>query len=109
MNVVKSGAKRTHKGLKKIQPVLNKVKPIVNPRNALLGFLAMSVLQPSTALAAPNLIPDVDGLTGWSGNVTVSVILSGVVEETTYHTSCMIPGSQWFNSRIAAPLAALGA
>ena len=101
LNVVKAGAKRTHKGFQKIQPVLNKVKPLVNPRNALLGFLVMSVLSPSMALASPNPVPDV-------GNVTVSLILSGVVEETTYHTSCLIPGSQWFNSKIGAPVAALG-
>ena len=49
LNVFKAGAKRTHKGFQKIQPVLNKVKPIVNPRNALLGFLVMSVLSPSAA------------------------------------------------------------
>ena len=109
MNVVKAVAKRTYKDFQKIEPVLNKVKPIVNPRNALLGFLVMSVLQPSAALAAPNPIPDVDGLPGWTGNVTVAAILSGVVEETTYHTSCMVAGSQWFNSKIGAPLAALGA
>jgi len=109
LNVFKAGAKRTHKGFQKIQPVLNKVKPIVNPRNALLGFLVMSVLSPSAALAAPNPIPDVDGLPGWTGNLTVSLILSGVVEETTYRTACMVPGSQWFNSRIGCPIAALGA
>ena len=60
LNVFKTGAKRTHKGFQKIQPILNKVKPIVNPRNALLlGFIVMSVLSPSAALAVPNPIPDV--------------------------------------------------
>ena len=93
MNVVKAGAKRTHKGFQKIQPVLKKVKPIVNPRNALLGFIFMSVLNPLPSLAVPNSIPDVPGLDGWQGNVTVAIILAGLVEETTYHTSCMIPGS----------------
>ena len=44
LNVVKAGAKRTHKGFQKIQPVLKKVKPFVNPRNALLGFLFMSIM-----------------------------------------------------------------
>ena len=63
-NVIKTGAKRTHKGFQKIQPVLKKVKPILNPRNALLGFLVMSVLQPSTAVAAPNPLPHVEGLPG---------------------------------------------
>ena len=43
LNVIKAGAKRTHKGFQKIQPVLNKVKPIVNPRNALFGFIVMSL------------------------------------------------------------------
>lgn len=109
LNVVKSGAKITHKGFQKIQPVLKKVKPIVNPRNALLGFLFMSVLSPSLSLAVPSPIPDVPELPGWKGNITVAVIIAGVVEETTYHTSCMVPGSQWFNSRIGAPLAAVGA
>jgi len=52
LNVVKASAKRTHKGFQKIQPLLNKVKPIVNPRNALFGFLVMSLPQPSAALAA---------------------------------------------------------
>ena len=108
LNVVKAGAKRTHKGFQKIQPVLNKVKPLVNPRNALLGFLVMSGLSPSMALAGPNPIPEVPELEGWQGNVTFATIMSGVVEEATYHTSCMVPGSQWFNSKIGAPVAALG-
>ena len=68
LNVVKAGAKRTHKGFQKIQPVLKKVKPIVNPRNALLGFLFMSVM-PSSALAALNSLPDVEGLPGWTGRL----------------------------------------
>jgi hypothetical protein len=112
LNVVKAGAKRTYKGFQKIQPVLKKVKPIVNPRNALFEFLIMSLL-PSTALAIPiqmpNPIPDVPDLPGWTGNVTVSMLLAEFVQETTYHTSCMVPGSQWFNSRIAVPIAAIGA
>jgi len=109
LNVVKAGGKITYKGFQKIQPVLKKVKPIVNPRNALLGFLFMSVLSPSLSLAVPNPIPDVPELPGWKGNITVAVILAGIVEETTYHTSCMVPGSQWFNSKLGAPLAAIGA
>lgn len=69
LNLVKAGAKRTHKGFQKVQPVVKKVKVIVNPRNALLGFLFMSIL-PSSALAAPNPIPDVEGLLpGWTGNL----------------------------------------
>ena len=64
LNVVKAGAKRTHKGFQKIQPVLKKVKPIVNPRNALLGFLFMSVLSPSPSSAGPNPLPDVPKLPG---------------------------------------------
>ena len=64
LNVVKAGAKRTHKDFQKIQPVLNKVNPIVNPRNALFGFLVMSVLQPSSALADPNPVPEVKDLPG---------------------------------------------
>lgn len=93
MNAFKAGAKRTYKGFQKIQPVLNKVKPIVNPRNALFGFLVMSFLQPSVALAAPNPIPDLPELPGWSGNITVFMILSGIIEEATYHSCCMIPGN----------------
>ena len=107
MNVVKAGAKKTHKGFQKIKPVLNKVKPIVNPRNALFGFLIMSLLQPSAVLAAPNPISGVNGLPSWIRNVTVSILLAGMIEETTYHTACMVPGSQWFNSRIGAPPAAI--
>ena len=91
LNVVKAGAKRTHKGFQKIQPVLKKVKPIVNPCNALLGLLLMSVM-PSSALAAPNPVPDVPGLPGWTGNVTVSIMLATFVEEATYHGSCLVPG-----------------
>ena len=60
-------------------------------------------------LAAHNPIPDVDGLPGWAGNVTVALMLASFVEETTYHTFCMVPGSQWFNSSIAAPAAAVSA
>ena len=108
LNVVKAGAKRTHKGFQKIQPVLKKIKPIVNTRNALLGFLFMSVM-PSSALAAPNPIPEVKDLPSWTGNVTVAMILASLVEEATYHTCCMVPGSQWFNSRIGAPLTAISA
>jgi hypothetical protein len=67
LNVVKAGAKRTHKGFQKIQPVLKKVKPSVNPRNALLGFFVMSLI-PSSALAAPNPMPDVDGRLDWQSN-----------------------------------------
>ena len=109
LNLVKAGAKRTHKGFQKVQPVVKKVKVIVNPRNALLGFLFMSIL-PSSTLAAPNPIPDVEGLLpGWTGNVTVAVMLAGCVEESTYGACCMIPGSQWFNSKIGAPVAAVSA
>ena len=63
----------------------------------------MSVLSPSLALEVPNPRPDVPELPGWKGNITVAVILAGIVEETTYHTSCMVPGSPWFNSKIGAP------
>lgn len=34
------------------------------------------------------------------------MILAGFVEESS---SCMVPGSQWFNSRIGAPISAVGA
>jgi hypothetical protein len=73
LNAVKAGAERTYKGFQKIQPILKKVKTIASPRNTLLGFLFMSVM-PASALAAPNPIPDVDGLPGWTGNVTVTLI-----------------------------------
>ena len=33
------------------------------------------------AKAAPNPIPNVDGLPGWTGNVTVAMMLAGFVEE----------------------------
>ena len=56
MNVVKAGVNVTKKGFHKVQPVLKKVKPIINPRNALLGFIFMSFMQPTFALAAPNLL-----------------------------------------------------
>ena len=106
LNLVKAGAKRTHRGFQKVQPVVKKVKVIVNPRNALLGFLFMSIL-PSCALAAPNPIPEVKDLPGWTGNLTVAIFLAGFIEESTYGACCMIPGSQWFNSRIGAPIATL--
>jgi len=108
LNVVKAGAKTTHKGFQKIQPVLKKVKLIINPRNALLGFLFMSVFSPSAAVASPNPIPEVDGLPGWTGNMTFIAVMAGTIEEATYHGACMVPGSQWFNSRLGAPLAVLG-
>tara|TARA_B110001452_G_C15039147_1_gene362954 strand:- start:54 stop:626 length:573 start_codon:yes stop_codon:yes gene_type:complete len=109
LNVVKAGAKVTYKGFQKIQPVLKKVKPIINPRSAVLGFLFMSLFSPSSAFAAPNPIPDVPDLPGWTGNLTLAAVLATVVEETTYHTASMVPGSQWFNSKIGAPIAAVGA
>ena len=108
LNLVKAGAKRTYRGFQKSTTSGKKVKIIVNPRNALLGFLFMSIL-PSHALAAPNPIPDVEGLPGWTGNVTVAMLLAGFVEESTYGACCMIPGSQWFNSKIGAPVAAISA
>jgi hypothetical protein len=72
LNAVKAGAERTYKGFQKIQPILKKVKPIVSPRNTLLGFLFMSVI-PASTLAAPN---PVDDLPGWTGNVTVALMLA---------------------------------
>lgn len=108
-NVVKTGAKRTHKGFQKIQPVLNKVKPIVKPRKALFGFILLSFLKPSMALALqmPNPVPEVEGLPGWTGNLTVALFLAGMVEESTYHTSCIVPGSLAVNI-IGVPIALLG-
>jgi hypothetical protein len=47
-------------------------------------------------------------MVGWTGNLTVALFLAGFVEETTYRTCCMVPGSHWFNSKIGAPLAAIG-
>jgi hypothetical protein len=110
LNLVKTGAKRAHKGFQKVQPVVKKVKVIVNPRNALLGFLFMSIVpSPALALQTPNPIPDVPSLPGWTGNMTLAVMLAGFVEESTYGACCMIPGSQWFNSRIGAPVAVVSA
>lgn len=71
--------------------------------------MVVTLFATAPALAAPNPIPNVDGLPGWTGNVTVAMMLAGFVEETTYGACCMIPGSQWFNSRIGAPLAAISA
>ena len=36
------------------------------------------------------------------------MFLTTFVEETTFYTSRLVPGSQWFNSRIGAPIAAVG-
>ena len=69
----------------------------------------MSFLKTSLALAAPNLIPDVNDLPGWTVNVLVALLLAGMVEESTYRASCLMPGSQWVNSRIRGPVAVLGA
>ena len=80
-NVVKAGAKITKKGFQKVQPVLSKVKPIINPRNVLLGFILMSFLKPSLALAVPNPEPDVNDLPGWTGNVTVALLLARMIQE----------------------------
>ena len=68
----------------------------------------MSFLKPSLALAAPNPVPDVDGLPGWTGNLTLALLLAVMVEESTYRASCMIRGSQWVNSIIGAPVVAPG-
>lgn len=35
--------------------------------------------------------------------------MATMIEESTYRASCIIPGSQWVNSRIWAPLAVVGA
>jgi hypothetical protein len=100
-NVIKSGAKRTRKVFQKGQPVLNKARPIINPRNALFGSIPMLFLKPSMALAVPNLAPEV---ADWNGKVTIALLLAGMIEES----SCMMPDSQWVNSKIGAPLAVVG-
>ena len=66
----------------------------------------MSFLKPSMALAVPNSLPD---LPGWTGNITIALLLATMIEESTYCISCMIPGSQWANARIGALIAAVGA
>jgi len=70
LNVVKAGAKRTYKGFQKIRLVLDKVNLILDPRKALFGFIFLSCLKPSSALAfeMPNPIPIVNGLKGWVKN-----------------------------------------
>jgi hypothetical protein len=35
--------------------------------------------------------------------------MATMIEESTYRASCIIPDSQWVNSRIWAPLAVVGA
>jgi len=129
LNVVKSGVRKARKFYQKIQPISNKLKPIINPRNALFGLILVSILNPKIALAAvgdggippamppggppvPNMpfgVPgdSLDDLPGWKGNMSMALFLAAVAEETTYHTSSMVPGMTWFNSRIAAPVAAI--
>tara|TARA_B100000768_G_scaffold145782_1_gene138722 strand:- start:1958 stop:2539 length:582 start_codon:yes stop_codon:yes gene_type:complete len=115
LNAVKSGAKRARKFCQKIQPLSNKLKPIINPRSALFGLILISILKPTISLAAIELPGDLPlprdsygDLPGWKGNLSMVIIIAGAVEETTYRTSSMVPGSSWFNSRIAAPIAAVG-
>jgi hypothetical protein len=113
LNAVKSGAKRARKFCQKIQPLSNKLKPIINPRSALFGLILISILKPTIALAAvtdglPLPKDSLNDLLGWKGNLSMAVLIATCVEETTYRTSSMIPGSSWFNSRIAAPVAAVG-
>ena len=69
----------------------------------------MSFLKTSLALAAPNLIPDVNDLPGWTVNVLVALLLAGMVEESTYRAFCLIPVSQWINAKIGASVAVVGA
>jgi hypothetical protein len=35
------------------------------------------------ALTVPNQVPEVAGLPGWAGNVTVALLLAGMTEEST--------------------------
>lgn len=110
LNAVKSGAKRARKFYQKIQP---KLKPLINPRSALFGFILISILKPTVALAAvTDEIPfpndSLNDLPGWKGNISTAIVFALLVEESTFHASSIIPGSKWFNSRIAAPVAALG-
>ena len=113
LNAVKHGAKRARKFCQKIQPVSNKLKLIINPRSALFGFILISVLKPTIALAAitdelPMPNDSLNDLPGWKGNLSMAVLIAAFVEETTYRSASMIPGSNWFNSKIGAPLAAIG-
>ena len=43
--------------------------------------MVVTLFATAPALAAPNPIPNVDGLPGWTGNVTVAMMLAGFVEE----------------------------
>jgi len=112
-NIVKSSAKTTQKGFQKI-------KPILNPRAAFLTFVIVSLLKPSMVLAAPSSagweapssMSNVPGVTSrYVGTMPLSFIFTTIIliEESTYHASCAIPGSQWANSRIGAPIAVVGA
>ena len=74
------------------------------------NFGALKVAQNGLVRKCLNtIVCSVQELPGGAGNVALSMLLAGVVNETTYHTSCLFPGSQWFNSRTAAPVAVVGA
>jgi hypothetical protein len=113
LNILKAGSKTTQKGFQKI-------KPILNPRAALLSFILISILKPSMVLAAPSSAgwtapssaQNVPGVTNqYFATMPLTVIATTfvLIEESTYHASCAIPGSQWANSRIGAPVAVVGA
>ena len=59
------------------------------------------------ALADHSPLDEVPDLPSWAGNITFALLLEGFIEESIYHASCMMPGSQWVNSKIGDPICSI--
>ena len=60
----------------------------------------MTIMTPS-----PSLAWDIPNVEGPVGNLTVATFLAASIEESSFHASSMIPGAEWFNQYIGAPVA----
>ena len=76
-NTVKVSSKTIGKGFQKVKPIIKKAKYIVNPRNAMIGIFFTTLVAPSLGMAMEiPKVPPVEGLPGWSGNVSVTMLLA---------------------------------
>ena len=69
----------------------------------MLGFIFVARMTPS-----PSLAWDRSSVENAAENLAFADFLAAVVEESSYHASLLIPGAEWFNQYIEAPIAFAG-